>query len=71
MKADVTDKGVLIPKELLDDQVKQVEIHMDKGRIIVIPIEATDPVFNLGKDSIDLDVTDASEQHDKYLYEHS
>lgn len=53
MKADVTDKGVLIPKDMLDKDIKQVEIRVESGRIVVIPIEATDPVFSLGKSPVD------------------
>ncbi len=69
MKADVTEQGVLIPKEMLDKDIKQVEIRVESGRIVVIPIEATDPIFNLGKSPVDTAMKDAAARHDGYLYE--
>lgn len=71
MKANVTEQGVLIPKEMLQDGTKQVEIHIENGRIIVIPLRASDPVFNLGKNPVDTGVSDAADSHDKYLYDNS
>ena len=69
MKADVTDQGVLIPKDMLDEKIRQVDIHVENGKIIVIPIDSTDPAFNLGKNPVDTDIDDAAEEHDKYLYD--
>lgn len=67
MKAEVTDQGVLIPKEMLQDGIKQIEIHIENGRIIV-PVRPSDPVFNLGKNPVDTGVSDAADNHDHYLY---
>ena len=37
--------------------------------IIVVPVQGDDPVLDLGKQPISLDVEDASLNHDRYLYD--
>ncbi len=37
--------------------------------IIIVPARAEDPIFELGRHPIKADVTDASENLDKYLYD--
>jgi hypothetical protein len=67
MVAKVTNDGVLIPKELLGS-ADEVQIIEEPGRLVVILEPDNDPIWNLGKNPITLDVTDASANHDKYIY---
>ena len=68
MKAKVTEKGVVIPKELLEG-IEEVEIRKEDHRIVVVPtIEGGDPILDLGKHPVACGAPDASEQHDRYLH---
>lgn len=67
MKAKVTEKGVLIPKRLLEN-IDEVEIRKENGIILVMPVPDFDPVFNIGKHPVDVDITDASVNHNRYIY---
>ncbi len=66
MKTRVTDRGVVIPKELLIG-IDEVEIRKEQNRIVVVPI-CEDPILQLGKEPVVCDVNDASDHHDRYLY---
>lgn len=68
MKAKVTEQGVTIPKELLDG-MDEVEIHRQGGMIIIVAAQEEDPIFQLGKHPVTIDVTDASKNLDHYLYD--
>ena len=65
MKAKVSEQGILIPKSYLEG-AKEVDIRMEHGVIIVTPI-SEDPIAQLGRSPVATDITDASEQHDKYI----
>ena len=67
MRTEVTDQGLLIPKQFLEG-IKEVEIRKEKDRILVIPIPSDDPILQLGRNPITDDVTDASVNHDRYIY---
>ncbi len=67
MKTEVTEQGITIPKELLQG-VKEVEIRKEKNYILVIPLSVEDPIFRFGKNSVSDNVTDASVNHDEYIY---
>ena len=67
MRTKVTENGVLIPKEWLEG-IDEVDIQKTQNMIIVMPVQAEDPILNLGKQPILLDVEDASLNHDQYLY---
>lgn len=67
MKLQVTPQGVIIPKVLLEG-FKEVEIRKNNGMIIIIPLVKEDPIFELGKNPVLCGISDASENHDKYLY---
>lgn len=67
MKAKVTEKGVLIPKRFLEG-IEEVEIRKENGFIVVVPVMTGDPVFNIGKHPIEDEITDASVNHDHYIY---
>jgi hypothetical protein len=68
MRTKVTANGVLIPKGWLEG-IDEVEIQKAQNMIIIVPVQADDPIFNLGKQPILLDVEDASLNHDRYLYD--
>ena len=67
IKTKVTEQGVLIPRMLLQG-VKEVEIRKENNVIVVTPTSQTDPVLELGKHPVECGISDASENHDKYLY---
>jgi hypothetical protein len=67
MVAQVTEQGVLIPKGLLGN-AEQVEIIEEPGRVVLVFDATKDPIWGLGEDPVELDVTDASVNHDKYIY---
>ena len=66
MKAQVTEDGVTIPKALLEG-VDAVEIRKENNVITVVPL-LDDPILGLGSQPVKGNVTDASENHDAYLY---
>jgi hypothetical protein len=68
MKAKVTEQGVLVPREFFG-VAEEVEIRKENGVVVVLPIGDEDPIWNLGKDPITCGVTDASVNHDKYIYD--
>ena len=67
MRSKVTKEGVLIPKRLLEG-IDEVDIRKEDGAILVVPVNRSDPILELGKHPISDDLTDASEKHDRYLY---
>ena len=67
IRINATAQGVLIPRQLLEG-IEEVTIKKEDGVIVIVPTVQNDPIWNLGKDPIKCDVSDASEQHDKYLY---
>ncbi|MFQ5674348.1 MAG: hypothetical protein ACE5G1_00500 [bacterium] len=68
MKLKVTDKGLVIPKIYLEG-ISEVEIKKENGVIVVVPITDSDPIFELGKKPVVCGSSNASEEHDKYLYD--
>jgi hypothetical protein len=68
MRTKVTEHGVNIPKAWLEG-IDEVEIQKEQNMIIVVPVQAADPIRALGMQPIILDVKDASLQHDRYLYD--
>jgi len=67
MKTQVTEQGITIPKQLLEG-VKEVEIRKEKNYILVIPLSGEDPILRFGKNPVSDNITDASENHDEYIY---
>ncbi len=67
MKAKVTKRGLIIPKELLSG-AEEVEILKEDHRIVILPVITFDPILNLGKNPVECGVSDASENHDRYIY---
>jgi hypothetical protein len=64
----VTENGVLIPKGWFEG-IDEVDIQKTQNMIIVVPVQADDPILDLGKQPMVLDVDDASLNHDRYLYD--
>jgi hypothetical protein len=67
MRTKVTEHGVLIPKNLLEG-IDEVEIRKERNVIVVVPVMADDPILDLGRQPVTVDVDDASANHDHYLY---
>ena len=76
IKTKVTAQGVLIPRQLLEG-IEEVEIKKEDDVITIMPTEQgnsngsrsqLDPIWTLGENPVECDISDASEQHDKYLY---
>ena len=67
MRTKVTENGVLIPKVWFEG-IDEVEIQKTPDMILVVPVQADDPILNLGKQPILLEVEDASLNNDQYLY---
>ena len=70
IKTKVTEQGVLIPRTLLQG-IEEVEIRKENNVIVVTPTSKLDPILELGKDPVECGLADASENHDKYLYDSS
>ena len=66
MKAKVTKRGLIVPKEMLAG-ADEVEIRKKDHRIVIHPV-VSDPILNPGKHPVECGVSDASEHHDSYLY---
>ncbi len=67
MRTKVAETGVLIPKMWLEG-IDEVDIQHTPDMILVVPVQAHDPILNLGQHPILLDVEDASLNHNTYLY---
>ncbi len=67
MKVKVTENGVTVPRELLDD-AEEVEIRKENGKVIVTPLPKVDPILGLGENPVACGAPDASEQLDRYLF---
>ena len=67
MKTKVTVEGVLIPKAFFEG-VDEVEIRKEQNAVVVLPASGRDPILGLGESPINEPVTDASTNHDRYLY---
>lgn len=67
MKSKVTQRGVVVPKKMLEG-AKEVELRKEGSRVLVIPLVEDDPILGLGSDPVTCDAANASEDHDRYLY---
>jgi len=68
MKAKVKENGVLLSRDLLGD-AEEVEIVREEKRILVIPVaQAVDPIVGPGTDPVSCGLSDAADNHDRYLY---
>lgn len=66
MTTKVTEQGLLLPKDLFG-AVDEVELRKEQDFILIFPVEVGDPIFDLGKQPVEIDVEDASVEHDKYF----
>jgi hypothetical protein len=64
MKVNVTEQGLLIPKEFLEG-IRAVEIRRENDQIILTSTVADDPIWGLGSEPISLGIADAAEKHDR------
>lgn len=62
MKARVTAAGVQVPRRLLG-AAEEVEIRLEEGRVVVIPLPVGDPIVGLGTAPVACGAPDASEEH--------
>jgi len=72
MRVQVTEQGLLIPKTLLGT-IAEVDIRWENDALIIVAVPPTgispdDPIYDLGSDPVTGSITDASINHDKYLY---
>lgn len=68
MRAKVTEEGVVIPRRMLEG-VSEVQIRREGALVLVVPVDARDPILDLGKQPVrDDESTDASTGHDRHLY---
>lgn len=68
MKMRVTEQGVTIPRKMFEG-VQEVEVRQDGDRVIVIPLQEEDSIWDLGSNPVTCGAPDASAQHDRYLYD--
>lgn len=67
LKTKVTDQGVLIPRQMLGD-AEEVEVRKEHDLILIRLAPSADPIYEFGTQPIVVEVKDASESHDRYLY---
>lgn len=67
MKLSATDKGLLIPKEMLGEN-QEFEIVQEAEKIIITSINQPSSIWNLGSNPVECDVEDGAINHDCYLY---
>ena len=67
MQANVTEQGVVISKVWLEG-IDKVEIVKEGNRIVLVPVVQADPIWGLGTQPVNCDVSDASENLDSHLY---
>jgi virulence-associated protein VagC len=67
MRSKVTEQGVVLPKQWFPG-VDEVDIRRENNRVVVVPFRGDDPISELGKNPLTVDVDDASDNHDRYLY---
>lgn len=67
MKAKVTEDGVIVPKRMLNG-ADEVDIRKENNLVVITPKTKNDPILGFGKKPVSCGVSDASVQHDKYIY---
>lgn len=55
MKLTATEKGLLIPKELLGEN-QEFEIIQENGKIIITSIKKTSSIWDLGSNPVECDI---------------
>jgi hypothetical protein len=69
MRLKVTDAGVVIPREMFPD-VEEVDARVEGRLVILTPVrDVDDPLWQMGNDPASCARPDASEDHDRYLYQ--
>lgn len=65
--SNVTEQGLLIPKEWLIG-IEKVELFKKNNIITITPAEKDDPIVQMGTKPVSCGITDGSEKHDNYIY---
>lgn len=80
MKARITEKGLLIPRDVVERLgSEEVEIFEEPGRLLIAPAgeaegslagpgNGEDPILGLGRNPVRTGTRDGSANHDRYLY---
>lgn len=69
MKLKVTESGVVIPREMLPD-VEEVDVRLEGSLLVLTPLrDENDPIWEMGNEPVTCGLPDASENHDRYLYQ--
>jgi hypothetical protein len=58
MKLTATEQGLLIPKELLEEN-QEFEIIQEQEKIIIISIKKTSSIWDLGSNPVEFDILPA------------
>jgi hypothetical protein len=61
MRINVTDQGVLIPRDWFPD-VEAVDVEKTRDAVVVRPNLVRDPILEQGKNPVDCGISDGSEQ---------
>lgn len=65
---NVTESGVTIPKKFLEG-IEKVVVRKEKDIIVIVPLQKDDPIVQFGKHPITMGISDASKNHDDYIYD--
>ena len=50
------------------DGIEEVDIERRGDLIVITPVGEEDPIFRIGRNPVKDTITDASVNHDKYIY---
>lgn len=69
MRIPIPSTGLVIPKQWLGN-ADEAQVEQHDGVVTISPVlkSADDPLWQVGQDPIDDEITDASTNHDRYLY---
>ena len=68
VRLQVTDAGVMIPREMLPN-VTEVDVRQEGDVMVLTPLpDPNDPIWELGNHAVPCGLPDASENHDRYIY---
>ena len=67
MRTQVTESGINIPRGMLEG-IEEVDIERRGDLIVITPVGEEDPIFRIGRNPVKDTITDASVNHDKYIY---
>jgi virulence-associated protein VagC len=69
MRLKVTDAGVIIPRDMLQ-QAEEVDVRKEGNTVVITPVgDENDPIWQMGSDPVTCGVSDAASNHDVYIYQ--